>query len=360
MSTRKRLLDFQLSGGAETVGISSSDVASCAAIVNRVQERLITCREAGDHGWFGSYAEMVFNVDRDDPYITLPRGVARIISIAACQRPVPVANQFYEYLLFGDGTLPKTTCDGTVCGEQLTRVLRRNSRATTFGDLTTPGYGLRFYSTAAADVGKRILVGCKDANGQEVFTVDGTTHTRGCYATFASTYADLTLPAATDPLEISTIDSIQKDTTTGIISVYEVNLTTGDQTLLLQMEPSERVASYQRYYISSLPTGCCPVDGSTDTVQLTAMVKLDLVPVRVATDYLLIQSIEAVIAEAQSIRLGESDSSDAKQQSFERHKAAVGFLNGQLVHYEGKNSPSVNFAPFGRMRLSRQRIGSLR
>jgi hypothetical protein len=90
---------------------------------------------------------------------------------------------------------------------------------------------------------------------------------------------------------------------------------------------------------------------------MLAMVKLDLVPVRVDTDYLLIQSLEAVIAEAQSIRLGDMDSAGAKQQAQERHVQAIRYLNGLSAHYEGTEQPAVLFSPFGSAHLSRQMIG---
>lgn len=360
MISRLRLRDFQLSGGPPLVGICASDTPACATMVNRCQERLLTCREAGEEGWFGTYAEMVFNVDRNDPYITLPRGVARLISATACQSPIPVRNQFYEYLRFGNGTLPKQYCQQSVCGQQWTAAYGRNTVATTFAQLTTPGYGLRFYSTSTDDAGKRLLIGGLDSNGQKLFSVDGTTPTTGYYVTLTDTFVDLTAPGSVDPLELSQIDTIQKDTTEGVISIYEVNLTTGDQNLLLQMEPSEQVAFYQRYYLNSLPTGCCAVNGSTDIVQVTAMVKLDLVPAKVSTDFLLIQSMEALIAEAQATRFSGMESAESKAQVAERHREAIRYLQGQLVHYTGKTNPAVNFAPFGTARLSKQRIGYLR
>lgn len=362
MVSRKRLRDFQLSGGSESVGVCASDTAGCAAIVNRAQERLLTCRETGDHGWYGCYAEMVFNVDKTNPYLTLPRGVARLIAYAACQQPVPINNQFFEYLRFGDGTLPKQSCDGTVCSEPMARALGRNTVATTQGSLTTPGYGLRFYTASDNDAGKRVLIGGLDANGQKFHSIDGTTPTVGYYVTLedTSSYVDLTAPGSATPIEISQIDQIQKDTTESPVSIYEVNLTTADQTLLLTMEPSEQVAWYRRYYISSLPSNCCAVNGSTDIVQTTAIVKLDLVPVKVSTDFLLIQSIEALIAECQSARYSDMDDSDSMAKSIERHRAAVGYLNGLTAHYEGTHNPSVKFAPFGVSALNKQRIGYMR
>jgi hypothetical protein len=359
--SRLRLRDIQLSQLPLSVGICQNNVPAFAQLVNRAQERLLTCREAGEAGWWGSYAEVAFNASRTNPYITLPRGMARLISLNVCETPMPLQNQFYEYLRLGSGRWPKTSCGDTssVC-RQGPRVGLRRTSVPTWTDLTVPGYGLRFYPGDAADVGKRLLIGCLDANQQRVFTTDSGVQHNGVFVTLASPFVDLQLPATGVDLEISAITGIQKDITVGIVSIYQVNLTTGDLTLLLQMEPGEEVAAYTSYYLSELPTTCCTVPGATaDTVQLTAMVKLDLVPVKVSTDYLLIQSAEAVIAECEAVMLERQQNPEAMAQAERMHRQAVRYLQGQLVHFEGKESPAIMFAPFGSARLEDQRIGLL-
>lgn len=356
--SRLRLLDLQTSRLPNIIGVCATDVASFADLANSAQERLLTCREAGETGWYGGYAEMLFTVNQDEPYLTLPRGVARLIKINACDRPMRIRNQFYEYLDFGDGRWPKLNCNDTtaVCCTGSQEAFRRNT-VPTHDDLTVPGYGLRIYLSEADDVGKRVLVSCEDANGLKVTTEDDGAIVDGCFVTLASPFTDLELPGTGTPLEISAITGIQKDKTKGLVSIYEVNLTTSATNLILQMEPGERIAAYTRYYFNELPAGCCLVPGSTEDVQVYAMVKLDLIPVAVSTDYLLIQSREAMISEMQAIRLGDMDSIDAKKQARDLHTQAIRYLQGQLVHYEGKEHVAVRFSPFGGARLSNQRIG---
>jgi hypothetical protein len=303
---------------------------------------------------------MVFNVTQANPYITTARGTARLIRVDACQIPMPIQNQFYEYLDFGDGTWPKTGCSSTaaVCHSGPTSAFRRN-RVCTLTDLPTPGYGLRFTTSEASDAGRRILVACRDQYGNIVRTLDGISQVNGLFTTLAAPFADMIYPGTVTLFEISEILGIQKDTTLGIVSIYAVNLTTGAQTLIHQMEPTETVAAYSRYYLSGIPDGCCPTPGVVGSVQVTAMVKLDLVPCAVPSDYLLIQSREAILEECQAIRLFGSDSRDAKGQAAGHHRQAVGILQGQLVLYEGKNSPAVSFRPWGWSRLERQGIGTL-
>jgi len=346
------------------IGHCPSDTAAIANAVNRAQSRLLTCREAGEEGWYGGYAEMAFNVSRNAPYLRLPRGVARLISVDACTVPIPIRNQFYEYLEFGDGHWPKTGCASTssVCAFGKTQSLRRNTSATWF-DLEPPRKGLRIYPSESADVGSnRMLFGGNDANDQRIQTLDGAVQVRGVYTALDHPYADVVLPLTTAPIEISYLDTILKDTTIGPVSVYEVDLDTGTERLLVTMEPGETSAAYASYYLNELPQGCCPAPGQSDDslVQLTAMVKLDLIPARCDSDPLLIQSAEAIIAECQSGHLARQEFSEAKSQALERHIAAVRLLRGEQRHYEGDQQTAVAFAPFGSARLWTQNIGGMR
>lgn len=338
-----------LSRGPATVGLCEGDVAGCAKMMNAAQERLLTCREVSDAGWWGTYAEMAFNVSRDNPYLTTPRGVARLEYVDVCTFPVPVVNGFFEYLQFGDGHFPKNACPANRC--EPSRWYARNP-VPLFTDITA-GDLIRVYPHSAVDDGLRTLISGTDTNDQVVTNLDGPVQVQGEYVTFQSPFADSTTGW-------NTVTGVQKDVTTDRVSYYGVNPTSGDQTLLLTMEPGETTAWYRRYYLGGLPKNCCAVPGgASNTAQVKAMVKLDLIPVAVDSDYLLIQSLEALTAEAQSIRYSEIDGESAKKESMERHVMAVRFLNGQSVHFNGRTSPSVNFSPFGNARLYRQRIGTM-
>ena len=352
---RLRLYDYMVSSGPESIGLCQGDVAGCAQVMNEVQPRLINAKEAGDEGWWGTWAEVAFNISQSNPFITTPRSVARLESINMCTMPIPLQNQFYEYMQYTNGSWPKNQCRSQLCSP-LSAFTRNNS--VTFSDLVPPNKILSIRGTSAADETLRTLIGCVDANDQVVFSLDGPVQVRGVYV-------NLTLPSSTlsvsgVPLEISQITGIQKDVTVGSVSYYEVDTVTGDERLLLTMEPSETTAYYRRYYLSGVPKNCCGVPAAVaGTVQVTAMAKLEAFPVKVDSDYLLIQNLQALICEAQAWRLSKVDSSAAKGESRERHNAAIGLLQGELVNYLGKQDPAVSFAPFGTARLRRQRIGSM-
>lgn len=347
---RLRLYDVRLSRLPELVGKCQGDVISIANYVNSAQRRLLMCRETGDEGWYGTWAEVAFNlVSRSNPYITCPREIARIERIDVCRRPVFIQNQFYEYLDFGNGRLPQFRQQDNLC---LPQVYTRNN-AVTFSDLVNPPKIIRCYTTSTADVQKaaRVLIQGLDANGNVVYTQDNLNEVTGEFVALDTPFIDTAF-------QYSLLTGIQKDPTEGQVQIFQVDPSTGAQSLMLTMEPSELVAGYRRYYLNNLPLACChPTSTTPQLLQITAIAKLDLVPVVTDTDYLLFHNLEAIIEECQSIRYSEIDNAASKQMAQEKHQQAVRLLQGELVHYLGKDKPAVNFKPWGWASLSRQNIG---
>lgn len=347
---RLRFYDLRVSRLPSVIGACASDIPTLARYVNGAERRLVMGKEAGDEGWWGTWAEMAFNVTRDQPYLTTPRNVARLEVATVCEKPVTIQNQFYEYLDFGNGRLPKRF---RTCRPHLIEVYSRNT-VPTFVDLSNPPQQIRIYSTDAGDENKRVLLQGADGNSQVIRTLDTFNPTQGIFVPLAPPTS-----FATAPIQFNSISGIQKDITLGNVEVWQIDPVTGAGVKLVTMEPSEQTASYRRYYFDALPTNCCPSVLSTNLVSVTAIVKLDLVPVAVDTDYTLLQNLEAIIEECQAIRYSEMDSPGAKQLSRERHNAAIGLLNGELIHYLGTDRPAINFRPFGSARLSKKYVGKL-
>jgi len=348
---RNRLLDFRLSRGPQSVGLCQADVLGCAQVVNAATQRLILARESGDTGWWGTWARMVFNVAKADPFITLPREVARLINVDICRNPVNVQNEFYEFLSFGIGLqeprTPAGRCRNLDCS--LAEVYDRGVYPS-FIDLDENRI-LRAYITDNRDIGARILVQGTDTSDNPLISLDGVNDILGVML-------DATMPFVDSPT-MNSLTGIQKGVTAGPVRFYQVNPDTSEQELILTMEPGEEVASYRRYFLGGMPRSCCDPSSETATTQVTAMAKLEFVPVRVDTDYLLIGNMEALIAECESVRYSSMDSPVGKQMAQERHGQAIRLLQGELVHQLGREMPAVNFAPFGSAHLRNSFIGRL-
>jgi len=352
---RPSVADALASRLPQVIGKCSSDVAGVCAYINSATPRLLYAREVGDTSWWGTWLELAFSLTREEPHFTAPFEVARIINMDICTYPVPVQNEFYSYLRWGAGRFPKAATGNLSCDCPPLQAYDRGTFPT-FKDITTENKKLRFYMTNTDDAGKRVLVQYKDSNDVPVRTLDGTVPVLGEMLTLISPFVDSTF----EVWPTRGVTGIQKDVTLGRVTIYEVDTVTAEQTLLGFMEPGETSASYRRYYVGGLPRTCCNLpETESTTVQVTALCKLEFVPVSVATDYLQIPNVEALIHECQAIRFSEMDVPSASAKEAEHHISAIRLLQGQIVANEGTQQPAINFAPFNNSRLIRQRIGNL-
>jgi len=339
--------DIRASRIPAVLGTCPSDTPGLCSYVNEAQERLI--KQGGDTGWYGSWAKMVFNTTRANPYITAPIDVARLINVTVCDKAVRIQNEFFEFLEFGSGLQkPPASCNPGCCGNV---TVYDRGMFPTMADLTA-GNTLRVYLSNAADEDKRIFFNAIDANNLQIYTLDNGIQVNGFFIMLASPFVD-------SPMALNAINGIQKDTTLGPVSIYQVNATTGAETLLATLGPNEANPAYRRYFLQGLPCQCQTCDAPAGVVQVTAMAKLDYVPVRSDTDYLTILNIPALKEECQAVRLEEMDSGDAKQQAMFHHKRAIQLLNQELIHFEGKEMPAMQFKPFGNATLERAGIGMI-
>lgn len=343
MPSRTRLIDFMTSRAPHAIGLCNSDVDGCAAFCNEIQQRLLSDPMQPDEGFWGTWGRMAFNVTRDNPYITAPREVARITAIDVCKRPMQIRNEWYEFLDFGTGL--RGGC-GSVC-EPAMAFQRGGIGGTvvTAFDFKPPNKIIRIYPTNSADIGKHVLIQGKDQFGAPVTSTDGSNIFSGEFLTLAQPFTE-------GSEELSELTGIQKDLTNGQVQIFQVNTDTGEQSLLTIMEASEEVSGYHRIYINNLPGACC----REGIYQITAMVKLAFVPVRVSTDYLLIGNLPALIAEAQAIRMESMDSASSKQQAAQYHAKALSFLGGELDHFVGRQRVSVSVPLWNSDRLRHQPV----
>ncbi len=335
------------------IGKCATDVAGVCSYINSATSRLLYAREVGDTSWWGSWREIAVDISREEPHITLPFEVARIINLDVCTFPVPVQNEFFSYLRWGAGRFPKANCHSTRAGCAPMQAYDRGTFPT-FTDITTENKKLRFYMTNTADEGKRVLAQYKDSNDVPVRTLDGTVPVLGEMLTFVSPFVDSTY----EVWPVRGVTGIQKDVTLGRVLVYSVDSITADQTLISFLEPGETSANLRRYFVSGLPRNCCNLpESQSTTVQVTALCKLEYVPVSVVTDALLIPNVEALTHECQSCRFDEMDLPNAKEQASYHHMQAIRLLQGQMVANEGTQQPAIIFSPFGRARLIRSGVG---
>lgn len=341
---RLSLANVAASDLPELVGLCKTDLGRIAAIVNLAQEQLILA--GTENGWWGGWARVVFNVNQTDPFITLPFQFARAINLDACRSPVPVQNEWYEFLEAGIGLQKNCAIS---CSPM--NALDRGTVPTAY-DLTATNQYLRVYVTDARDVGKRIaFINAKDQNGNYIYSTD-------VFVTVPGFYMLMAQPFTTSPYIVTAFAGVQKDVTYGDVIVKQVDATTGTEVLLARYAPQETNPSYRRYLLKGLPGACCVCPG-TGQSQVTVMAKYEYFPALQPADFLIIANLPALTAECQSIRHSRMDDPTAKQLSIQEHLAAINFLNKQMQHYFGSSQIAVNLAPFGTARLEYQNIGGM-
>lgn len=338
----------------EVLGRCVTDIPSIAAALNAAEQRLLYAKESGDEGWYGTWAHAVYNVLSTDPYLPLGRNVGRLQRITICRSPVMIQNPFFEFLQYGNGYQPQFTCSGT---RNTCQPMEGYDRGwfPTFRDMT-PGHLIRVRAIDPLDQqgNKRILIQGLDTYDHQIYSLDGINNVQGTFLVLSSPFSDT-------QMTLNKITGIQKDITNGQVEVSSVDPLTGDETLILTMEPGEQVANYRRYYLHNVPRNCCPVindPSGAPTIQVDAIVKLNAIPVRIDPDYLLLQNEEALISECQSMRYSTMDSTESKALAKDAHRVAIGLLQGELAHYLGTDNPAIIFKPFGSATLERQGIGT--
>lgn len=344
---RTTFYQFRISRIPQVLGSCASDAVKLASILNEAIHRLMN--EAGETGWWGTWQKTVFNVNPSDPYITLPRSIARIINLNVCKDAVRIRNEFYEFMEAGIGLQPTNTCNcSTPCN-----ILETYDRGTypTMRDLNPSGNPkfLRLYPSGIRDVGGvRVLIQGLDLNGHVIRSLDNGIDIEGEYVVLRTPFADTVN-------HFSSITGIQKDISAEDVSLYQVDAGTGAQVLLSRYESTEENPAYRRYFINGLPVNCC--DG-LNTAQVTCMAKLEYIPLRgVDQEWLLIGNIPALKKECESVWYEEHDIEKSQQLAALKHKQAIRMLNAELAHYVGRLSPIVNFAPFGNAHLRNASIG---
>jgi hypothetical protein len=337
---RPRLYDVRSSTLAQAVGLCATDIASISAIVNEAQERLINDPLAPEEGWWGSWIQMAFNVSQASPYFYTPREVSRVILLDVCKSPVIIRNQFYEFLEFGKGYMPSGCPSTNPCDQSLAAYERET--VYTFTPLLSTAQTIRIYASDTADLGRTVLIQGKDSNGNIIRFVDSAVPQSGLGESMV-----LATPFTDSVNTFTEITGIQKQRTYGEVQIYQVDPTTGTETALVVMQPSEQTALYRKYFVNGLPTRCCNSSTTNTTLQVLAMCKLDYVPVQVDSDYLMIMSVPALIDECMSIRFGRIDTPGAQQLSLMKHQSALRLLFGQLDNYLGRERPAIRRSLFG-------------
>lgn len=320
---RVTLADARASRIPQVIG-ACADNHRFLDLINEAQQRLLTKGH-----WWGTSAK--FRICASNSCLTLPRGIATVEAAAVCGTPITVRDFWFEFLEGGVGTRNGGSgCGGEGGGWAGGEMLLRG-RYPSFGDVQGTNKKLRFVCDLASDVGKVALPLGYDANGNWLRTQQGGVWSDGEAVPLAQA------PGATTANFFSTMTDLQMPgTLNGQVWLYELNTTLNTQRLIGQYQPGETRPSYARYYLP----GLCPVScgaGQPATALVEIMAKLEFIPVRADTDYLIIGNLPALKEMCMALNAAEHEPDSTKKTALlaAGYKAAIGELDSELDHYLG-------------------------
>jgi hypothetical protein len=269
-----------------------------------------------------------FSIAVTDGLVTWPRQIETIERFAHNNTPGVVQNDWYEWIDTGWGLRDSASgYDGLTLIDRGTNCVFANVSI-------EPGAFLRVKSSLAADVSPdKILIQGYDHLGNWVRTLSGGVYVDGEWVTLNGVNYVQTVN------QFSRVTGIQKTTTDGFVSLWEVDPSTGFLNRLGYYEPTETVPSYR----VSLVPGITP---DTDPAYINVMAKLRFIKASVDTDYVLPPNLAAIKLMIAAI-YKEENNLIAEANTYEANALRV--LNEQLDHYLGDGAALVvqntNMAP---------------
>lgn len=323
-TTFNDILDPELCDLPERLNLCRTNEAHQKVIrgyVNRYQLRLLTAGR-----WWGAYAR--FHVCSINGCVTMPPQIATVERAAVCGQPVPVHDLWWEFLDNGWGTEGGngcTSCGGSFgCGCAMGAKYRGNF--CTFDDLIGVNKKVRLICDLSSDVGKEVLLLGYDASGNWIRTDQGGTIKDGELVALSQTPGTLSSKFYTSVTDIQAPDDLD-----GQWWLYEYNNDTTDIRMIGQYQYWERRPSYPRYLFGQI-CNTSNGDGCNKTL-VEVIAKLEFIPVRKNTDYLILGCIPACEYGAEGVKYTMPPSDMAKAMTL--LGLAKLELDKELDHYLG-------------------------
>ena len=284
--------------------------------VNEAQRLLL------DHGhWYGTMAR--YRICAISGCLTLPSQLSTIEKIAICGQPIPVHDYWFEYLEQGWGTFANegfnggvndntfNWCRGGNCGVGDGANLIGNFP--TFDDVRGVNKLMNVTCDLASDVGKQVLLLGYDENLNWIRTEQDGVISDGELVTMAQS-------AGTNSTHLfSSVTDIQPpDDLDGMWWLYEYNTDDTTRRMVGRYDYWELRPSYKRYRVNGLwgCAGSSTSDVGCRKVLIEVLAKVEFIPVKRDTDYLMISNLTAIKDGCLAIRYAEPPADMAKSEMF--------------------------------------------
>lgn len=298
------------------------------AFIDALNEATRRLMRRGD--WSGTVVPM--RVVSPKGMVTWPRYVGQVRRINVCRQPVPIFGQWYEFLQFGDHHHHWGHWAGEEC------VMVGQFQAATYNDVFVQGGAIRAYPQYASDAGRNVQIFGVDTNGLPLRTAN----TNGTYTDGIT--LQLAVPFVQSNVTVGRIDRVIKDVTQGNVMLYCYDADSGNELDLASYEPSETNPAYVRYQL------CLPTHGQ-QIFNVVALVKIKYISVKVDTDLVLIQNLDALKLMMQCVKFEEAGE---RSQARACEADAIRELNLELADETPQDQIPVSVEPFNGMSFNQR------
>lgn len=293
------------------------DSATQLALANESEERLLN----RPNDPLGSIVRYRFCATA--ACLTLPRQVRNVIAFRLCDSLGEVRPLWWEFSANGPLLQTADSCPGNQLAD--------HGVAVAFNDVNGTGKKIRVYAHNAADAGKTIILRYyREDTRAKVLTSYGGSVQEGEQLTLVAppAYAVTTYNVMQGGLY-----SVIRQATTYPVTLYEYNGTSNTNTLA-QYEPSETIPTYRRVMIPGLlQTGrCSGDDAACEARTITALVRLQHVPVALDNDPMVLGNVTALKLMCMAIQREEQN---RHGEARELESKAQRELDGELAAYLG-------------------------
>jgi hypothetical protein len=280
----------------------------------------------------GRWKGMIVEVDLDasQGYVTLPRRCEAVLGITVDKAPRTPFGRWYSFVPGGPGQVDSSSH----CGADL--ILDAGDNHPIYRDSPYETFRLRVKvpSTSDRDTGHYVVLKGNDADGNPVYTSDG------------SEGLSLPLTAAenTTTQYFSSVSGILKTLTNGYLTLWAVNAA-GAETQIGEYEPGETNIGYRRYRV---------VRGdNSEAAVVRALCKRRYVPVMSENDEIIPDNMGALKLGLISLKYEDTNDLERATEYFNK---ALSLLNAELREQRGGQFNTLRFSPhgFGLGKISRQ------
>lgn len=283
-----------------------------------------------------------------------PRQVGTVLGLHTCRHEINVWNNWYQFSHMG-GMDDITGCGFKIIGDGLD-CCRGDLNMVNQG--TTPVYFqvpcgnqmyVRWYPAVRADIGKTMTIFGIDSNGQVVRTKNAS----GIWQEGVTITG--TLPFISTPMQFREVTRVTRDKTSGPGRLFYYDSTQDVLRDCAVYDPTDVNPDFRFTKIPGLIRSNC-VTCANGARQVSALVKLQFIPVENDNDLVLISNLDAIANMIQAIRKSDGGGSQDAEGDVSR---AVHEMNLELRNKFPNNQTPISLRPAGSVGARRARIGMI-